>query len=79
MDRLGLDKGRPRVVPGGQASFALGSAAMRRRPQHPGDLDVLAMRAKNAPASYDGLGKTKQEAVIDIGQADARPLLRGCT
>ena len=73
MNRLRLDKGGPRVVPGRKATFALRIRRHEASAQHPCDLDVLAMRTENAPTARDRLRETEQKAVIDIRQANAHP------
>src|SRR5258708_1385743 len=74
MNRLGLDKGRPRAIPGAEAPFALGIRCHEAAAQDPGHFDVLTVRAENALAAHDRLGETEQKAVIDIRQAYAQPL-----
>ena len=67
MDCFGFDKGRSRIVPSGQASFAFGVRCHEAAAQDPGHLDVLAVGAKNALAFSNRLSQAEQEAVIDIG------------
>jgi hypothetical protein len=74
MDRLGLHEGRSRCVPGGQAAATIGIRRRKSAAEHPDDLDVLAVRAEHAVAARNHLGQAEQEAVVDVGQSEARAL-----
>ena len=72
---FGLDERRPGVVPGGKAALALRVGRHHPVAQHPGDLDVLGMRAQHAAMGRQGLQQPEQEAVVGPGQAEPRALV----
>src|SRR5580698_4608592 len=70
---IGLDEGWPCGIPGGKAALAVGVLRLDAITQNPRDFDRLRMRTDHAAIGGRRLAKPEQEAIVDIGQPEARP------
>src|SRR6185437_16076281 len=62
---------RPGCIPGFQAASPLRIACLEPIAQDPGDLDRFRMRTDHAAIPGGCLTEPEQEAVVDVGQAEA--------
>jgi hypothetical protein len=74
LHRVRFDERRPRGIPGFERAAAIRVARFQPVTKHPGYFDRFRVWTDHAAACRGRFAQPKQEAVVDISQAEARSL-----